>query len=157
MIQAQGRTRELPLPSTVVVPARIGPTKRSRVWQIIRDQPLGAVSACVLLVVVFCALFAELVAPQDPLKQSIRDSLQTPGFVDQAGTIHWLGTDGQGRDVLSRLIYGARISLSVGVGAVLVGTVGGLILGIVCGYRGGPADMVIQRITDSMQARSSWQ
>jgi ABC-type dipeptide/oligopeptide/nickel transport system permease subunit len=152
MIQAQGRARELAMPSTPAVPLRIGPTRRSQVWQLVRDQPLGAVSACVLVGVVFCALFAEIVAPQDPLKQSIRDSLQTPGFVDQVGTVHWLGTDGQGRDVLSRLIYGARISLSVGVGAVLVGTVGGLILGIVCGYQGGPVDMVVQRVTDSMQA-----
>ncbi len=152
MVQAQGQAHELALPSALPVPVRVGPKKRSAAWRILKDQPLGAASSCVLLVVLFCALFAEAVAPQDPLKQSIRDSLQPPGFVDQAGMVHWLGTDGQGRDVLSRLIFGARISLGVGVGAVLVGTLGGLILGVICGYRGGPLDLVVQRITDSMQA-----
>lgn len=131
--------------------------RRERPWWLralglIKQQPIGALAFLILALVIFCGAFAELVATKDPTAQIIRDSLKGPGFIGREGTYYWVGTDALGRDVWSRLVYGARISLLVGVGAVLIGTVGGLLLGMVSGFRGGRMDMVTQRIMDSIQA-----
>lgn len=121
-------------------------------WSLIQREPVGALSALVLFVVLICGLFAEVIAPRDPTIQSLRNSLKPPGYVAPDGSMFILGSDSLGRDVFSRLVHGARISLAVGVAAVFVGTAGGLLLGLVSGYRGGRTDMIIQRIMDSVQA-----
>lgn len=127
-------------------------TWASALWGLVKWQPVGTLAALVLLVIVLMGIFADLVARQDPTAQTIRDALKPPGAIGRGDTLYWLGTDSLGRDVFSRLVFGARISLSVGVAAVLIGTIGGLVLATFSGYRGGRVDMVLQRVMDSMQA-----
>ena len=101
----------------------------------------------VLIAVIACALAAPLIAPFDPLAQSFADILKPPGTVGAEGT-YWLGTDALGRDLLSRIIYGARISLLVGVLTVVVRGTLGVLIGLVGGYYGGRIDDVLMRIAD---------
>lgn len=103
----------------------------------------------ILLVVTFAALFGPALAPKDPNRQNIIARLQPPLTENRTGEVEFfLGTDGLGRDVLSRLIYGARISLIVGLTAVIVGGTLGTALGLVAGYFGGRVDDVIMRVAD---------
>ena len=111
-----------------------------------REQPLGAMGVIVLAVMAIVAIGAPYIAPFDPT-QGDAAALSSP---PNAG--NWLGTDAFGRDTLSRLIYGARISLLVGLGASLLGVVVGAALGIVTAYRGGWADVVTQRVMDALLA-----
>jgi ABC-type dipeptide/oligopeptide/nickel transport system permease subunit len=129
----------------VVAPAR-GIRLSARVLRLARRQPLGAVAAILIVSVVMIAVFADAVAPYDP-NASVGVGLLAPG---EQGFI--LGTDFLGRDVLSRIIHGARISLRVGIIAVAIGTLGGTIVGTVSGYFGGKADLAIQRVVDGVQA-----
>jgi ABC-type dipeptide/oligopeptide/nickel transport system permease subunit len=92
------------------------------------------------------AVFAEQIAPFDPLESHAADRLQSPNRE------YLLGTDQLGRDVLSRIIYGARISLLVGLVSVAIATVCGAIVGLLSGYFGGTLDIVVQRIVDAFQA-----
>ena len=109
-------------------------------------KPLGAFGAGIVLVLFLVALFAPLVAPHDP-NESIRGArLVAPTWS------HIMGTDNLGRDLFSRPVYGARISLIVGLGASVVGIVSGVALGLVSGYLGGKVDEIMQRIIDSMMA-----
>src|SRR5215212_3719503 len=98
-------------------------------------QPTGVISGIAIVLLIVAAVLADVLSPRDPTQQTIREALQTPLTISGDGTIYVLGTDAQGRDVLSRMLHGARVSLSVGVGAVAIGTIGGLILGIMSGYR----------------------
>jgi len=102
-----------------------------------------------LLVIGFAALFGPEVAPRDPNRQDIIARLKQPMQTDRRGTtVFLLGTDGLGRDVLSRLVYGARVSLAVGLVAVLVGGSLGIFLGMIAGYFGGWADDLIMTLAD---------
>lgn len=111
-----------------------------------REQPLGAAAAAVLLTMAVLAIGAPYLAPFDPT-QGDSAALSAP-----PGPTHWLGTDQFGRDSLSRLIYGARVSLLVGLGASLLGVGLGALVGIVATYRGGWVDHVAQRIMDALLA-----
>ena len=95
---------------------------------------------------VLVALLAPFIAPQDPLAQNLSGRLQPPS------ANHWLGTDDFGRDILSRIVYGARISLRIGLVAISLALAGGTLLGLIAGYRGGVADMLIMRLMDLMLA-----
>jgi peptide/nickel transport system permease protein len=106
------------------------------------QQPLGAAGLAVIVVMAICALFAPWVAPYDPLAVDYGAMLAPPGQE------HWLGTDSFGRDVLSRVIYGARTALAVGFLASFLGSTIGAIIGVVSAYFGGKTDLVIQRIMD---------
>jgi peptide/nickel transport system permease protein len=112
----------------------------------IRRKPLGAVSAAVILVLVLTAVFADVLAPFDPVDTKPEIRLQGPSLA------HPFGTDDIGRDVLSRVIHGARISLWVGLLAVGIGTVAGMVIGLLCGYCEGRLDLVLQRVMDAVQA-----
>jgi peptide/nickel transport system permease protein len=102
-----------------------------------------------LLFVGFVALFSQQLAPYDPNRQNLILRLTPPFQADEAGvTQFFLGTDGLGRDILSRLIYGARVSISVGLLAVTVGGIIGTVLGLIAGYFGGWIDDVIMRVAD---------
>jgi peptide/nickel transport system permease protein len=102
-----------------------------------------------LALIVFVALFAERIAPHDPLRQTLVERLMPPLTRNEAGEMHYrLGSDGLGRDVLSRLIFGSRVSLAVGFTAVLLGGFIGISLGVIAGYVGGKTDDVIMRIAD---------
>ncbi|NQT72239.1 MAG: ABC transporter permease [Chloroflexi bacterium] len=104
-----------------------------------------------LLIVLLCivmAIFAPYIAPESPTKQSLPNQFQEPGYVDKDGTKHYLGTDKFGRDNLSRIIYGARISLVVAVLTIIIAAFIGTLLGLVAGYYGGWVDSLLMRITD---------
>jgi len=102
----------------------------------------------VVAVVVITALAAPWVSPFDPLEQSIGERLKAPGWRDQAGRGHPLGTDHLGRDILARIIYGARPALLVGAAAVMISGVLGMITGLLAGYFGGRVDDVLMRLAD---------
>jgi peptide/nickel transport system permease protein len=106
---------------------------------------------CVVVVVVW-AVVPDLFAPLSPLDQSLDRYLKAPGYVDAQGRTYWLGTDQQGRDILSRVIWGSRVSLVVGIATVLVSGFVGVTLGLVAGYFGGKLDAVISRIVDTALA-----
>ena len=115
-------------------------------WVTIKRKPLGAASAILILIIVLTAIFADVLAPYDPLAPHPEIRLSAPSRA------HPFGTDDIGRDVLSRIIYGARISLWVGLLAVGIGTVAGMIIGLACGYWEGRLDLVLQRVMDAVQA-----
>ncbi|MDX2138518.1 MAG: ABC transporter permease [Chloroflexota bacterium] len=102
-----------------------------------------------LLLMAFLAVFGPQIAPRDPNRQSLIERLKPPMSADAEGVIAYpLGTDALGRDILSRVIYGARVSLSVGFAAVAIGGILGTALGIIAGYFGGALDDVIMRLAD---------
>jgi len=106
-------------------------------------------AAICLTTMVTVAIFAPQIAPADPNRQHLIQRLQPPFSPnEQADRTYWLGSDGLGRDVLSRLIYGARVSLAVGVAAVAIGGLTGIFLGVVAGYAGGRTDDFIMRLAD---------
>ena len=110
-----------------------------------RQQPLGAFGLLIIIGLIVMAIFAPLIAPYDPTSIEF-SSLQSPN------STNWFGTDDKGRDVFSRVVWGSRVSLQVGIIATIVGTTGGAIVGLVSGYFGGWADNVLQRLMDAMLA-----
>ena len=106
------------------------------------------ISIVLLLGITFAAIFGPSIAPRDPNRQNIIARLKHPLQADRRGHVFILGTDGLGRDVLSRLLYGARVSLIVGLVAVIVGGSIGTLLGMLAGYFGGWLDDVIMRLAD---------
>ncbi len=111
-----------------------------------RRYPLGAVGAVLVLLFVLTALFANFIAPHDPLSTNSRASLAVPGAT------YFLGADFMGRDMFSRIVYGARISLAVAVGATLLGGILGVAIGLMSGFIGGWFDLAFQRLMDIMQS-----
>lgn len=111
-----------------------------------RRKPLGAVGAVLLLSLVVTGLFSGVLAPYDPLEFHADDTFTKPNGA------YLLGTDNNGRDILSRILYGARLSLQVGAIAVGLGITFGLVFGLVSGYAGGRVDFIGQRVVDSFQA-----
>jgi peptide/nickel transport system permease protein len=107
------------------------------------------VPAAIIVVLVFVAVLAPLLAPYSPTAQSLPDKLLPPAWLEGGSAQHLLGTDVLGRDMLSRLLYGARVSLAVAVSALLAGGVVGLALGILSGYLGGRVDSVLMRVVDA--------
>ena len=136
--------RETPL---IATPA---PNNGARVfaylWKFARASPIGAVGGAIALVMLVTAVTAPVLAPQNPYKINY-DRLFAP-----PGAQFLLGSDEFGRDVLSRVIYGARISLYVAVLSVAIGQVGGTFFGVISGYFGGRADMAIQRVMDTFMS-----
>ena len=117
------------------------------------ERNRGAVVGLVIVTFVcLVALLATLLAPCDPNKISILEKFMGPGAVDKSGVAHLLGTDEFGRDLFSRLIYGAQISVVVAIGATAVGGLTGILLGLIAGYKGGVVDSIIMRIMDGMFA-----
>jgi peptide/nickel transport system permease protein len=112
------------------------------VGEFARRRPLGAVGAVLILVMIVMAASADFLAPYDPLETDYGAMLAAP-----SGT-HWLGTDAFGRDVLSRMIYGSRTALMVGLGASLLGATLGSLIGVGSAYFGGRVDLIVQRIMD---------
>jgi peptide/nickel transport system permease protein len=106
----------------------------------------------VLLLLVFVAVFAPLVSPYSPVKTSLAQRLMPPFFIQGGSTSHILGTDMLGRDILSRLFYGARISLSISLLVILITCVAGTTIGIISGYFGGRIDSLLMRTTESCLA-----
>ena len=107
-----------------------------------RRRRLGAIAAAGILFMLLVAVLAPLIAPYDPLATDFAAMLTPPS------SIHWLGTDTFGRDVLSRLIYGSRTALLVGFGSAIVGATLGAVLGVASAYFGGRVDLYLQRVMD---------
>jgi len=114
-------------------------------------NPLGALGGLIVLALLGMALLAPVIAPYEP-RQIIREAHNRVPVYVPPGSAYLLGTDHVGRDILSRIIHGARISLYVGVGAVLIGVTGWFVIGMASAYAGGAADLVVQRIVDVMMA-----
>jgi peptide/nickel transport system permease protein len=115
--------------------------------RIIRQLTL-VIPAAILILLVLTAIFAPWLAPYDPIKTSMGERLLPPAFMDGGSTAHLLGTDHLGRDILSRVIYGSRISLSISLLVIFITASIGTILGIISGYLGGYTDNVLMRVTD---------
>ena len=111
-----------------------------------RRYPLGAVGAIIVTTFVLTAAFADIIAPVDPTATNSKFSLAAPSHM------FWLGADFMGRDMYSRIVHGARISLAVGAGAMGLGGVIGISVGLASGYLGGWFDLLVQRLLDIMQA-----
>lgn len=141
-LQAQAGLRERPTSGRVVR----GLSLVQRLVRLCLSRPLGALGGALVLVTVVVAIGAPLVAPSDPYAQFSGKALEPPGpaFV--------LGTDQFGRDVLSRVIWGARISLYVGILSTALGTTSGAFLGLLSGYFSGRVDLTVQRLMDVMMA-----
>jgi len=115
------------------------------------DNPLAVVGLALLALIVVAAIAAPLISPQNPYDLAqidILDSKLPPGSPTQGGSTFWLGTDDQGRDMLSAIFYGLRISLAVGVISTVVALVIGLVAGLAAAYFGGRIEMLIMRIVD---------
>jgi ABC-type dipeptide/oligopeptide/nickel transport system permease subunit len=112
----------------------------------IRRKPLGAFGGSVMLILVLTAIFAPVLAPRGPYVQDRSTVLASPG------PGHWFGGDNVGRDVYSRVVYGARISVTVGIVAVGIGMIGGTLIGLVSAYWGRWVDMLTQRCMDAVMA-----
>jgi peptide/nickel transport system permease protein len=126
-------------------------TVRSRLRQAaiaVRGIPIPAV--IILFLLIICALFAGQIAPHDPIEQSLADAYTPPFWSEQGSGDHILGTDQYGRDILSRIIYGCRVSLTVSLAVVFLAGAIGTILALIAGYFGGIVDAIIMRLTDMM-------
>ena len=119
---------------------------RSAAWHLIRRYPLGAVGALIVLLFVALAVFAGVITSFDPLTTNSKAALAPPGGE------HLLGADFMGRDMFARIVYGARISLMVSVGATALGCLGGVIIGLSSGFYGGWFDLIAQRLIDILQS-----
>lgn len=124
--------------------------KASERTRLARPSAVTVVPALILGAFVLVALLADWIAPYSPYKTSLSENLLPPFWLQGGTTAHLLGTDRLGRDILSRIIYGARYSLATGLAAVLVGGVVGTFLGLIAGYFGRWVDAIIMRATDAM-------
>ena len=116
------------------------------VWRFTKKKPLGAVGIGIVLIATILSIAAPVVAPYDPWETRFDHSLEAPNGE------FWFGTDTLGRDVLSRVLYGGKVSIYVGLVTMLLSGLGGLTLGVTSGYIGGQFDLLVQRIVDSIIA-----
>ena len=114
-------------------------------WRFCRKKPLGAAGGVVMLLMVLTAIFANYLATHDPIATDAAHTLARPSAA------HWLGSDHLGRDIYSRIVHGAWVSLIVGLGSTLLGSVLGGIIGLLSGYLGGKTALVAQRIMATLQ------
>jgi peptide/nickel transport system permease protein len=111
----------------------------------VRKKPLGAAGGLLMVLMVVTAIFADVMATHDPIATDAAGTLAAPSAE------HWLGSDHLGRDIYSRIVHGARVSLIVGLASTLLGSVLGGIIGLLSGYVGGKTDLVAQRVLDILQ------
>ncbi len=122
------------------------------VWRKMWVHRMGIVGIAIMLAFVIGALFGTWLAPKDPVAIDLRNNLASPVWIDPEEGVGILGTDNLGRDVLSRMLVGSRLSLIVAFSAVVIGMTSGVFLGLLTGYRGGLVDDVIMRIADTQTA-----
>jgi peptide/nickel transport system permease protein len=132
--------------SSVADQAPPRPSRLAVLWQFCRQNPLGAVGGLVVIVMVLMAAFADVVTFYDPTRNNFGAMLEPPG------ADYWLGTDQFGRDVYSRIVYGARTALLVGFVSAFVGGTVGLILGVASAHFGGRFDLILVSIMDVLMA-----
>jgi peptide/nickel transport system permease protein len=133
-----------------VRPQKTGKLVRSRfleVWvRLIREKPLGLLGACIVFGLLGVALFADVIAPYGYAQTSLLHRFKGSSLE------HWLGTDQLGRDLLSRIIYGTRVSLSVSLGAAAAGTLLATVIGVTSAFFGGRYDLGVQRVVDAWES-----
>ena len=138
--------------ATEVAPLPSARPRREREWVTLLRRLVRRRTALfgmlVFLGVVLAAVLAPWVSPFDPLEQDIGQRLRPPGWQDAQGRVHPLGTDHLGRDILARIVFGSRIALVVGLAAVMISGVLGMIIGLVAGYFGGRVDDLLMRLAD---------
>jgi peptide/nickel transport system permease protein len=117
-----------------------------RIWDLSKRQPLGAFGLLIVIAMIFMAIFANTLSPYDPEANAFEHMLTAPN------ADFWMGTDQFGRDILTRIIYGARTALFVGFTCAVIGATGGLVLGVASAYFGGIFDLIVQRIVDVIMA-----
>jgi len=136
--------------ATEVVAERVERKRRSRLMEfirrLVREQPLGTVGGIIVLLLLFCGIFADLLAPYGMNEIHLLDRYAPPSWK------YPLGADQLGRDILSRIIYGARISVIIGLSATSINLVVALLIGATTGFFGGKFDMVVQRFVDAWMA-----
>jgi peptide/nickel transport system permease protein len=130
---------------TAAATPRSGASFGTLLWRFITRKPLGAAGGALMVVLLLTAVFADVLATYDPIATEAANTLGRPS--EQ----HWLGTDHLGRDIYSRIVHGARVSLIVGVASTLLGSVFGGIIGLLSGYIGGKTDLIAQRFLDILQ------
>jgi peptide/nickel transport system permease protein len=145
-----------PAPLTVALGAESSAWARfldGDVWHSFKNSPVAIAAAVIAAICLFCALFANVIAPHNPLDLAtldLADARLPPAWMDEGKARYLLGTDDQGRDILSALMYGSRISLLVGLASVLISVVVGVGLGLLSGFVGGRVDSFIMRVCDVM-------
>jgi peptide/nickel transport system permease protein len=120
------------------------PRQQNLFWQFVKSQPLGLIGFFVILVYVVCAFGAAWISPYDP------EAIDFGAMLGRPGAEHWFGTDQYGRDVFSRIVYGARTALAVGILSAVAGCTVGALVGAASGYFGGRIDNWVQRVVDIM-------
>jgi peptide/nickel transport system permease protein len=128
---------------------RVAETKRHSVpvaflLRLVKEKPLGVLGGIITLLLLFTGIFADFLAPY-----GMNESLGIDTYLLPSSARFWMGTDNAGRDILSRVIYGARISVIIGLAGSTVATILSLIIGVVTGYIGGKLDLIIQRFVDA--------
>ena len=132
--------------ATAVLPARRArPGAWTTLVRFCRKKPLGAAGGVIMLLILLTAVFADQLQTYDPIATDAAQSLAPPSRE------HWLGSDHLGRDIYSRIVHGARVSLMVGVASTLMGSVLGGIIGLLSAYVGGKTDLITQRFMDILQ------
>jgi peptide/nickel transport system permease protein len=141
------REISLPLPWSTVgkISVRLHAATRG-VWRLIKEKPLGAFGGVIVLGLLLCALLAPWIATHPYDQTNVRNRLKPPS------SQFYFGTDNLGRDIFSRIVYGARVSVTVGFGAVSIGITLATIIGVGSGYFGGKADILVQRLVDAQVA-----
>jgi peptide/nickel transport system permease protein len=124
--------------------------KVAQLWKALFRYPV--IPLAILVVLVFVAIFANVITPYPPNEMSLTDRLTPPFFVSGGSLSHLLGTDNLGRDILSRMLFGARVSLSVSLLVIAISSVIGTTLGMIAGYLGGRFDALLMRVTDAALA-----
>ena len=128
----------------------VGPTAGRRSWRGLWRLKWGLAAALVLLLIILVSLAAPWLAPYSPVEVDIQHRLGPPAWMEGGKTDHWLGTDQIGRDLLSRMIYGGRVSLLIGVTAVALSSTIGVLLGLAAGYFGAKIDWTIMTLINVM-------
>jgi ABC-type dipeptide/oligopeptide/nickel transport system permease subunit len=135
----------------LVVDKRVDRSIRAKVvfvGRLLFRDKAGLVGLTMFLIVVASAVFAPVISPHDPQKQEIADSKTPPVWAEEGSAVHILGTDTLGRDVLSRIIYGSRVSITVGFLGVLMAFTLGIMIGLIAGYNGGRTDNIIMTLVN---------
>ena len=137
-----GSVQTIPVPETLPRPLRL-PRALALILRFCRRKPLGAIGAVIVAGLIVMAAFADRIAPH-PYDDSIRGArMKAPSAQ------FWMGTDNLGRDIWSRVVYGARISVTIGFATVTLATLLATVIGVSSAYLGGPYDMVVQRVVDA--------
>ena len=128
----------------------MGHSRQPSLFSLLRRSPIGLAGAAITTFVIVLALISPYIVPHDPIRGNLRERYKPPGFISANGTTYLLGSDQLGRDIFSRILVGSRVSVLVGVVAVLIAGTIGVAYGLVSGFFGGRVDGFMMRICDAM-------